>query len=477
MVKVTAEQLPESQMRVSVEVEPERVAKSVDKAFRKLVNQMNIPGFRRGKAPRNVVERMVGKETLLQEGLDILLNEVYREALTELDINPVDQPRVDLEPDASALKLGDAVTVKFTVPVLPEITLGDYKAVRLPIVAVNVTPEQADESIERIRDRQAEWTAVERPVQLGDRVTMDLHAQVGTYTQLYSAEGEPLVQSGEANVIADQKEIEREIAKPSPLLLDSVVDQIVGMTPGQEKTFEVSLPQDSADEELAGKMATYHVKVHSVREKHVPALDDEFAKSVGFESVDRMREEVLKRAQEQAQSESRRAYENLVIDRVVNESQAELPAAMVNHEIEHQIEEVGETLKRQNIALDEYLKLTKKTHDELHEEYRESATRSVKTSLVLSEVAEKEGIEVSPDEIDREIEATAAVFGEQGDRIRQQLSRPEQRERLENRLRTRKVIDLLTGYAETPVEAANAEAPATVEPTTETPSAEAPTEE
>jgi trigger factor len=345
------------------------------------------------------------------------------------------------------------------------------------MVAVNVTPEQADEAIERIRDRQAEWTPVERPVQLGDRVTMDLHAQVGTYTQLYSAEGEPLVQSGEANVIADQKEIEREIVKPSPLLLDSVVDEIVGMTAGQEKTFEVSLPQDSTDAELAGKTATYRVKIHSIREKHVPALDDEFAKSVGFESLAQMREEVQKRAQEQAQTESRRAYENLVVERVVDEAQIELPAAMVNHEIEHQIEEVGETLKRQNIALDEYLKLTKKTHEDLHDEYRESAARSVKTSLVLSEVADKEGIAISPDEISREIEATAAVFGEQGDRIRQQLNRPEQRERLENRLRTRKVIDLLTGYAETPVEAANAEAPAATESTTETPSAEAPAEE
>lgn len=464
MVKVTTEQLPESQVRVNVEVEPERLAKAVDRAYRKLANQMNIPGFRRGKAPRPMVERMVGPAALLQEGLDLLLNELYRDTLSELDLHPVAQPEVDLEPKATDLKIGDPLTVKFTVPVLPEVTLGDYKAVRVPVLAVNVTDEQVDQAIERIRDRQAEWKPVERAIKEGDRATLDVLAQVGTYTQLYTTEGAPLVQGGEAKNLIDQKGVEREISKSSPLLLDSVVEQIVGMTSGQEKTFEVSLPQDAADAELAGKLSTWRVKVHEVKEKDEPALNDEFAKAVGFESLEQLREEVRKNAQQQADAEARRVYENSVVEKVVDESQAELPPAVVNHEIDHMIEDRTETLKRQNIELDDYLRMTQKTKDELREEFREPATRSVKTTLVLNKIAEVEKLEVSPYEIEREIEMTAAVFGDQGARIRQSLSRPEQRERLSDRLLTRKVIDMLTGFAATPAETAEGETTPPSEP-------------
>ena len=493
MVKVTTEQLPESQVRVRVEVEPERVAKAVDRGYRKLANQMNIPGFRKGKAPRAMVERMVGPEALMQEGLDILLNDLYREALSETDIHPVAQPEVDLDPKATELKAGDPLTVTFTVSVMPETTLGDYHSVRVPVLAVTVTPEQVDESVQRIRERQAEWQPVERPLKEGDRATIDVLAQVGTYTQFYSPEGEPLVQGGEAKTLIDQKGVEREISKDSPLLLPGVVDQIVGMSAGQEKTFEISLPADAADAELSGKLSTWRVKVHDVKEKHLPEVDDEFAKSVGFESLEQMRDEIQKRAQDQANSEARRVYENSVIAKVVDEAETSLPAALVDHEIEHMIEERGEALKRQNIELDEYLRLTKKTKDELREELREQAIRSVKTTLVLTKIAEAEKLEVTPYEVEREIEIAVTVFGDQGAKIRQSLSRPEQRERLADRLLTRKVIDMLTGLAsqptesaeETPEEAAAAPAEsaqpveaaeASTAPANETPAAEETTE-
>lgn len=457
MVRVTAERIPDSQVRLSIEVEPERIEKSVDRAYRKYAGQVNIPGFRRGKAPRHIVERFVGKETLMQEGLEQLLGEVYREAIQQADIHPVDQPELDLEPKLGDLKPGESLVVKATVPVRPTVELGDYHSIRVPRVAVDVTPEEVNAIVEQIREQQAEWVPVERPVQEGDQVVIDVHGEVGTYARLYSSSGEPLLQSTGGKTIVHEEEspflVEKETLRYPP----GVVDQVIGMTAGQEKQFELSLPSDYPDPELANLLALFRVKVRDVKEKRVPAVDDELAKAVGYDNLEELREDLRKRALASAESRANESYERSIISELIAISKIEVPPAIVNREIDHQMDHAKESLRLQRIELDEYLRLTRRSEADLREGFREQAAHNVKSALVLEEVAEKEGIAVSPEEIDQDITAMSQILGDRAESLREAMSAPTQREAIAYRIRHRKVMDLLKEIAQSG-EATQAEA-------------------
>ncbi len=449
MVKVTAERIPESQIRLDIEVEPERIEQSVEKAYRKLVGRLNVPGFRRGKAPRHIVERYVGRETLFQEGIEQLLTDVYREAIKDLDLHPIDQPELDLQPKVDELQPGEPLRITATVPLRPTAQIGDYRSIRLPRAAVEVTPEEVNRIIDRIRDQQTEWVPVQRPVREGDRVVMDVHGEVGTYTRLYSPSGEPLATSGEGQTILDEHQAEFEVETSSTRYPAGFVDQLVGMAPGQEKQFELSLPADYKDPDLANKLAIFKVKVDEVKEKHEPAIDDELAKSIGYESLEQMREGIRERAQAQAEARAAEIHEDAVINEAINLSTFEIPPALINHEIDHLIEHARERLRRNRLELDEYLRLTRKSESELREEFREEAVRNVKTALLFDRIAEQEHITATPDEVNREIEMMAAIAGRDAERVRQVLSTPEQREALALRIRNDKVVKLLVDIAQT----------------------------
>ena len=300
MVKVTSERIPDSQVRLEIEVEPERVQQSVEKAYRKIVGRVNIPGFRRGKAPRHIVERLVGKEALFQEGLEDLVGDVYSQALKDLDLHPVAQPDVDLEPKAEDLKPGEPLTVKATVSVEPEIQLGDYHSIRVQPLATEVTDLEVNQLVDQLREQQAEWVPVERPVAQGDRIVLDINGQVGTYTQLYSPSGEPLVQSEGGKSIVDESSVELTVDPASSRYPRGVIEQVIGMAPSSDKQFEISLPSDYSDAELANHTAMFKVHVGEVKEKKLPDYDDDFAKSIGFETFDEMRQGLRENSQARA---------------------------------------------------------------------------------------------------------------------------------------------------------------------------------
>jgi len=447
MVKVTAEKIPESQVRLSIEVEPERIEQSVEKAYRRLVGKLNVPGFRRGKAPRHVVERFVGRETLFQEGLGQLLNDVYREAVKDLDLHPIDQPELDLEPRAQDLKPGEALLIKATVPVQPTVELGDYRSIRIPRVEVQVTPAEVDQLVEQIQEQLTEWVPVERGVRENDRVVMDVHGEVGTYTRLYSPSGEPLLRSSGGQTIFDEKRTEFEVEPETTRYPAGFVEQLLGTLPGQEKQFELSLPLDYKDPDLANKLAIFKVKVDEVKEKRIPPIDDELAKSVGYESLEQMREDLRAQAQARAEERAAQLHEEAVIAEAISRSTIEVPPAWVNHEIDHLLERARENLKQQRLGLDEYLRLTRKSEAELREEFREQAIRNVKTALLLDRIAERENVQVSPEEVDREIQLMTYLASKETDRGRQAPATPVQREEMEHRVRSRKVVQLLVEIA------------------------------
>lgn len=463
MVKVNAERIPNSQMLLNIEVEPERIEKSVEKAYRRLVTQINIPGFRRGKAPRSVVERFIGRESLRQEGLEVLLNDVYREAVEELGLHPIDQPEIDIEPKASELKPGDTLHIKATVPIRPEVEIGDYRAIRLTPVDISVTGEDVDRIIGRLQTQETHWVPVERPAAEGDSVVIDLVGEVNTFAQLYSSEGNPLVQSEGGRKIYDEQATEYIIAKESAALPPGVLEQIVGMNPGEEKHFEISLPADYADAELASKLAIFKVTLKELKEKQVPAIDDELAKVAGYESVEQLRLEVEKRATAQAESNARRIYEGTAVSEAVALATVELPPSLVEHEIEHQMEHTRDEFRQQQADLTEYLKRTNKSEADVREELRPQAIDNVKTTLVLQKIAELENVQVGEDEIDQQIELIAMLSGNQADRARQTMALPDRREALGLQIRRDKTIALLAEIARTGAAVAE---PSVVEPST-----------
>jgi trigger factor len=452
MVKVTSERIPDSQIRLEIEVEPERIAQSLEKAYRRVVGRINVPGFRRGKAPRHIVERVVGKEALVSEGLEDLVGDVYAQALKDLDLHPVAQPEVDLDPKPHDLKPGDSLTVKATVSVEPIVELGDYHAIRVQPLAVAITDAEVNEVVERIREQQAEWVPVERPVAEGDRIVLDIHGDVGTYTQLYSASGQPLVQSGGGTPIVDEQSVEFTVEAASTRYPTGVVEQIVGMKPGEEKQFELSLPPDYAEAELANRLAIFKAKIGDVKEKHLPGYDDEFAKTVGFDSFDLLRQGVRETSQERADRQAQEYFETAVIGEAVNRATFEVPSVLVEHEMDHRLEHAKDDLERQGIEFPTFLRLTKRTEDEFRGDFRDQALNSVRSSIVINRIAEVEGIEATPAEIDQEIEQLVSLSGAQGQRVRQSLAAPDQREALGRRIARRKTVLYLEAIARTQIE-------------------------
>jgi trigger factor len=452
MVKVTSERIPDSQVRLEIEVEPERIQQSVEKAYRRIVGRVNIPGFRRGKAPRRIVEQVVGKEALFHEGLEDLVDDVYSEALKELALRPVARPDVDLEPKAEDLKPGEPLTVKATVAVEPEIELGDYRSIRVQPLVAQVTDLEVNQVVDRVREEHAEWVPVDRQVAEGDRITLDIKIEVGAYTQLYSATGQPLVQSGSGRAIVDEQSVDFTVEAASPRYPRGVVDQIIGMKPGEEKQFEISLPPDYSDAELANHLAQVKVKVSDAKEKHLPSYDDEFAKLVGFESFDQMREGIRESSQARADRQAQEAFESAVIAEAVNRATFEVPAVLVEHEIDHQLEHAREDLQRQGIDFETFLRITGKTEAQLRDDLRGRALNSVKASLVIERIAEAEQITALPEDVDREAELLVSLAGPQAQRVRQTLSTPDQRESLARRIARRKAVDFLIGIAQSGLE-------------------------
>ncbi|MCL5962279.1 MAG: trigger factor [Chloroflexi bacterium] len=439
-MKVDVEKLPESQVELTFEVESETVDKYVQRAYRSLVNRVNVPGFRKGKAPRFVVERMVGKDTLFQEGMELLLPEVYKQAVEEKDIHPIDQPVWDVVQT-------EPLIAKAKVPVRPTVELGSYRDIRLAKEEPQITEERVDAVIEQMREQESPWVPVERPAAMGDRVTVDIEAHLKGESLLEGAGGEALIQ-GSGEQLLNTKGTEY-LLKPQPdAPFPGLTEEIAGLKAGEEKDFELTLPETFPEKEKAGQKALFHVAVHTVTEKNRPELDDEFAKTVGdFATMDELRDEVRKELQARANAEAESRFADAVVQMAVDRSIVEIPKVMIDREDERGLERMGAQLQQQGISLDHYLRTVKKTREELLEQMRPAAEERIKRSLVLDEIGRVENVEVSPEEIDGSIESTIAAMGEQGEKARQALNSDQYRTELGYSLRDQKVVKLLIDIA------------------------------
>ena len=389
-MKVSVEKLPSSEALVEVDFSWDEVEKASDKAFRKLVQKVDVPGFRRGKAPRSLMERRLGKEYIYQEGLDELMTETYRNALKEHDITPLAQPEID----APVFEIGQPYHFTLKVPIISPVELGDYHSLHFEREEATVTSEEVEQELEKMRNQQAKWEEVERPAQIGDRVTVDLKLTV------------------EDSSISDLKDNPFELTDERHGLFSGMDEHIVGMSAGESKTFTTTIPADYANEKIAGKEANFDVTVHKVEARDLPELDDALAPVVSngqYETLEDLRKAISDSLLENKKRSIRDELREKVVNAVIEQSQVTVHPVLVKEEAEEMMHQLSHLLEQQHMSMDQYLMLMRKSREDYLQELQPDAENRVKRQLVLDAVMEKEDVQVDPEEVESLFRAYAQV--------------------------------------------------------------------
>ena len=380
----TYEKLSSNKVKLNFTVEPEKFEEGIKKAYQKMVKKINIPGFRRGKAPMKVIEAHYGESVFYEDAFDAIFPELYQAALTEHNVDVVDRPELDVQ------QIGRGQELKFTVEVFvrPDVTLGAYKNLGIVKTVDEVTEDDVKAEIERARDRASRWIEVtDRAAKLDDQVNINYAGFLG----------EEQFAGGTAE--------NHDLILGSGSFIPGFEDQLVGAEIGSDVDVNVTFPEQYHSEELAGKAVVFHVHVNSIREKEMPELDEDFVKEVSetANTVDEYKTEIRERLESQAENRAESAFENEVIEKVVENAEVDIPAAMIEDQIDNMLRDMEMRMMYQGMKLDDYFKYTGQTREQVREMYKPSAEERVKTQLVVAAVMKAEEIKADEAEIDAEI--------------------------------------------------------------------------
>lgn len=421
-MKISTEEIAEREVALTLEPELERVEKATRRVARRLAKRVKIPGFRPGKAPLQVVERTVGRKYLLEQVASELASDLYKEALDETGLEPYSQ--ADLE----VLSL-DPISLKMTVALLPEVDLGDYHAVRVePEDDVVVTDEQVDSALGEVQERLSEWDPVERAAQMGDQVIIGI---VG--------------HKRDESVIDAQEEefILSEDASPPGFSA-----QLVGMEIGESREFSVTYPDDFPEEEIRGQEVAFKVALQGVREKRVPALDDELAKSAGdYETLEELKQELREKTLQRLEAEARDRMEEKVVKELVEQATVTYPAVALEQEIDGMMTSYESRLEARGFTLDGYLNMIGQSKEELRHEFEPAAAKRLVRTLVLAELVRAEGIKVEGDDLEEEVDRIASDYGERAAFVKKMLSKSRMQSSIASDLYSKRAIDRLIAIA------------------------------
>jgi len=389
-MKANAERIEKNTVQLDIEVDVEQVAQALDKAYRKLVKKVNIPGFRKGKTPRPIFERFMGKEALYEEAMESLVPEVYFKAVEDTGIEPIEQPKVEIVQAED----GKPVLIKAMVEVKPEVILGQYKGLQVSKTVTEIQERDVEAELERLRNRHAKLLTIEEgTVENGDSVDLDFLGKVN---------GEPF-QGGEGKNYS--------LTIGSGSFIPGFEEQMVGMATGENKEITVTFPENYQSEDLAGQNATFEVTVNGIKRKELLALDDEFAKDVSeFDSLEELRDDVRNKLKQTAESRADYQFRQDLIDLAVGNAEVEIPESMINAQLEETLRSMNSRLSGQGINLETYLEYTNSSMPELREQIRPEAERRVRTNLVLEAIAKNEGIKPSEEEIKAESAKVASSY-------------------------------------------------------------------
>jgi len=385
------EKLDKNLVSVEVSVSTGEIEEALAEAYKRVVKKVNLPGFRKGHVPRPILEKQFGKEVLYEDALDIIVQKAYLQALTELKLEPIAQPQLDM---GETFNPDQEFKFKIKVEVLPEVNLGQYKGLEVEKKVVNVDDAQVEERLQALRERHAEIVVSDKKVlENGDFAVIDFEGFV---------DGKPFA-GGAAQAYT------LEIGSGS--FIPGFEDQLVGMEVGTEKEIQVKFPEDYHSTELAGKDATFKVSLKEIKVKEYPELDDEFAKSVGnYETLEDLKADLKKRMQATAEMEAEADYAQAVIDKAAENAEVDIPETLIKQEAEDLLHRFEHNLAYQGLTLDQYLTYVKKTREEVLEEFIPQAQKRVKTDLVLSNIAKVEGIEATEEEVDEKLAELAARY-------------------------------------------------------------------
>ena len=396
------EKISSNKVKLRLELEAEAFEEAVQKAYLKMRNRINVPGFRKGKAPRAVIERMYGEGVFYEEAFDLVFPDMYRAAVEENHLEVVDQPSVDIE----TMEKGKNLVAIAEVFVSPDVELGAYKGLDVQRGTDEVDEEAVDHEIEQVRQRNAREIEVEdRPVQDDDIVNLDYAGSVdGVPFEGGTAQGQTLT-IGSGSFIPGFEE------------------QMVGMNIGEEKDLNVTFPTEYHAPDLAGKEAVFHVKVNSITETQLPALDDDFAKDISeFDTLDAYKADVRAKLEAQAAERDNNAFTNAVIEKVMANATVEIPDAMVERQIDSMVRNFEARLAQQGLKLADFMKYTGQDEKIFRNQYRDQAEKSVRANLVLEAVENVEKFEAAEEEIDAEIEKFAKQIGQNVEDLKKNLT-------------------------------------------------------
>ena len=391
-MNVTTEKIENHKVVLTIEVPAEELDKGIKAACKSLANRVNIPGFRKGKAPRRILEMNIGKEAILDEAFDRVAQKAFDEALKQENLDPVDRPQVDIV----TLEEGKDVVFKATITPVPEVTLGEYKGLKVAKDAVEVKDEQVEEQVKNILNHHAKMVDAEEGATVAndDFITLDFKGEV----------------DGVAFAGGEGKDYPLQIGSHS--FIDTFEDQLVGLKVGEEKDVNVTFPEEYHAKDLAGKAAVFHCKINSIKHKEMPELTDEFVKaSTSYESIEDMKAKLRENIEKNAQREADTKRRNEILKQATDNITVDIPEVMVENRVSNMIQELSVNLENQGMNLDAYLKYANMDMAKLREQYKESAAMAVKTDLMLDAVAKAEDIKVENADINAEIALLAATYG------------------------------------------------------------------
>ncbi|WP_018921638.1 trigger factor [Salsuginibacillus kocurii] len=409
---------------LTVTVDSEKLDEALEQAFQKVRGKVNVPGFRKGKVPRKLFEQRFGIESLYQDAVDIVLPEAYSNAVQEADINPVDQPEIDIE----EIEQGKGVVFKATVTVKPEVELGEYKGLEVEEFDTTVADEEVEEELQKQQENHADLVVVEEgEVQEGDTAVFDFEGFV----------------NGEAFEGGKAENYSLEIG--SGQFIPGFEEQLVGTKAGEEKDVEVTFPEEYHAEELAGQDATFKVKLHEVKRKELPELDDEFAKDVDEEvdTLDELRSKLKDKLVHDKEHEKDHHVKDTLVEKAAENATVDIPDAMVSSESERMIQEFGQRLQAQGMDMNMYYQMAGTDEEGMKEQFKPEAEKRVQMNLVLEAIAETEEVEATDEDVDAELEKMAEMYQRDKEEIRNLLAMQGGEETLKGDLKIQKAIDLL----------------------------------
>ncbi|MDE6663278.1 MAG: trigger factor [Lachnospiraceae bacterium] len=425
-MSLQVEKLEKNMAKLTIEVGAEELEKAIQSAYQKQKSKISIPGFRKGKVPRQIIEKMYGKEIFYEDAVNELIPDAYEKALDECEEDIVSSPQIDV----TQIEAGKPFIFTATVAIKPEVKLGKYKGVKVDKVDINVTDDEINEVVERERDNNARNIAVEdRPVKDGDMTIIDFEGFVdGVAFDGGKGEDYPLTIGSGA-------------------FIPGFEEQLVGAELGKEVEVNVTFPEDYHSDDLKGKAAVFKCTVKEIKEKELPDVDDEFASEVSeFDTLAEYKESIKKDLEEKKAKEAKEAKEEAVIDAIIEDAEMDIPDAMIETQQKQMVDEFAQRISMQGLSMEQYLQFTGTNYNQMIEQVKPQAEKRIKSRLVLEAVAAAENLEVTDEEYDKEIEVMAEAYQMDVDKVKEMLGEREAKN-IRKDLLVRKAADFVVENA------------------------------